>query len=134
MSAAITRTIWSRRLWAEASLAITSRPAASGGGLSVVARAQQRGRLRDQLGKDLGGRLLLRDQPDRLPRHQRAPLDIALDHRPARRAGPEMLDLELGLALRQRTGVEPPDHGPLLGQEAFGGVVGERAHRNHGEE
>ena len=36
--------------------------------------------------------------------------DVAVDHRAAQRPGPEMLDLELRLLLRQLAAVEPVDH------------------------
>ena len=48
-----------------------------------------------------------RDHADRLAGHHRAGLDIAVDHRAAQRAGPEMLDLELRRLLGQLAGLEP---------------------------
>ena len=45
----------------------------------------------------VGDRLLALDHADRLAGHDRAALDIAVDHRAAQRARPIMLDLQLGL-------------------------------------
>ena len=83
--------------------------AGRGQALSVMAypemdlRAIQQGleRLFDQVLDDLGGRLFLGDHADALAGHHRAGLDVAVDHRAAQRAGPEMLDLELRRLLVQ---------------------------------
>ena len=68
--------------------------------------------------------------PTLWPGHQRAVLDIAVDHRAAQRAGPEMLDLELRVLLRQLAAVEPVDDLALRLAEPLGRRVGQRAHRN----
>ena len=51
--------------------------------------------------------------PTLWPGHQRAVLDIAVDHRAAQRAGPEMLDLELRLLVRHLAAIEAVDHRAL---------------------
>src|SRR5207237_4006816 len=88
-------------------------------------------RLVDQLGDDLGRALLAADEPDALPSHHRAGLDIPVDDGAAQSAGPEMLDLELRPLLRQLAVVEPVDNLALYGAESFGCRVGEGAHRDH---
>src|SRR5215472_1878136 len=60
-----------------------------------------RQRLTDHLIENLGHALLAGHQPDTLARHQRAVLDIAIDHRAAQRPGPEMLDFELRIFLTE---------------------------------
>ena len=59
-------------------------------------------------------------------------LDIAVDDRAAQRAGPEMLDLELRVLLRQLAAVEALDDLALhrRGSARVAGI-GERAHRDH---
>jgi hypothetical protein len=89
------------------------------------------GRLRDQLVQDLGQRLHLVDQADTLAGHQRAVLDVAIDHRPAQRPGPEMLDRERGFLEAQRAGAMSGDELELGRDEAPARPVGERAHRDH---
>ncbi len=81
------------------------RPAAEPG----LARGDHRQRLIDKLAEDVGGALLARHHADALPGHQRAALDIAVDHRAAQRPGPEMLDFELRVLLRQLAAVEAVD-------------------------
>ena len=71
-----------------------ARPGGSGLGGAPLQRV---GGLVHQLGEDVGDGRLLLDHADRLAGHDRAGLDVALDHRAAQRAGPIMLDLELGL-------------------------------------
>jgi hypothetical protein len=82
-------------------------------------------------GDDLGDGLFGGDHADRLARHQRAVLDIAVDHRAAQRAGPEMLDLELRLAHVDLARIEQLGDFDLLGGEFLGALVLQRAHRDH---
>ena len=91
---------------AEQSAAGDAGPACAAGRL---ARGDHRQRLIDKLGEDVGGALLARHHADALPGHQRAALDIAVDHRAAQRPGPEMLDLELRVLLRQLAAIEAVD-------------------------
>src|SRR5437879_4074291 len=85
----------------------------------------------DKLAQDLGGALLARHHPDALAGHQRAAFDIAVDDSLAQGTGPEMLDLELRVLLRQLTAVEAVDDLPLYRAEALGRGVGEGAHRDY---
>ena len=62
---------------------------------SFVAGGERSEGLVNQLAEDLGCVLLTGHKADTLPRHQRAPLDVAVDHRAPKGAGPEMLDLQL---------------------------------------
>ncbi len=94
------------------------------------AAGNARDRLVDQLGEDLGGTLLARHHPDALACHQGAAFDIALDDRLAQGAGPEMLDFELCVLLRQLTLVEAVDDLALDRAKPLGRRVGEGAHRN----
>src|SRR5579864_7883942 len=71
----------------------------------------------EQRGDDLGDRLFLRDHADRLSGHDGAALDVAVDHRAAQRACPEMLDLELRLTHVDLALVEQPGDLDLLGGE-----------------
>ena len=89
------------------------RPAAEPG----LARGDHGQRLIDKLGEDFGGALLARHHADALPGHQRAALDIAVDHRAAQRPGPEMLDFELRVLLRQLAAVEAVDDRALHRRE-----------------
>ena len=102
-------------------------PAAS---VRSAARAEHGKRLLDQLVENLGGALLARDEADALPGHQRAGFDIAVDHGAAQRAGPEMLDFELRVLLRQLAAVEPVDDRALHLAKPLGCRVGQRAHRD----
>ena len=77
------------------------------------------------------GRLLARDKSDALPRHERAALDVAVDHGAAQRPRPEMLDLELRVLLRELAAREPVDHAALERHELARAVVRKGAHRDH---
>src|SRR5438093_4338026 len=95
----------------------------------ALADGNHRDGLLDQFRQDLGRALLARDHADALPGHQRAGFDIAVDDRAAQRPGPEMLDLELRILLRQLAAGEPIDDLALHGAEALGRRVGQRAYR-----
>ncbi len=90
-------------------------------------------RLRHQFVNDLAGRLLARHHADALAGHERAALDIAVDHRAAQRPRPEMLDLELRVLLRNLAADEAVDHVALQRQEGARAGIGEGAHRDHRE-
>ena len=78
-------------------------------------------------------RLLAGHHADALARHQRAVLDIAVDHRAAQRAGPEMLDLQLRGLLVDLAAVELVDDAALGLEEALGRRIGDGAHGNDGK-
>ena len=79
-------------------------------------------------------RLLARDHADALAGHQRAVLDVAVDHRAAQRAGPEMLDRELRLLVASaRRASKRPITSRCVSAKRLGRRVGERAHRDHRE-
>src|SRR5258708_36384261 len=99
--------------------------------LAVSPPCDHRQRLRDQLVEDLNRTLLARDQTNALAGHQRTSFDIAVDHCPAQRSGPEMLDLELRILLRQFSARETLDYSALYRREPLGRRVGKRAHRDH---
>src|SRR3954464_1307331 len=69
----------------------------------------------DQLLDDRCDRLFAVDHADRLARHERAGLAIAVDPRSLERASPVMLDLQLGLGHLDRALVEPLGDFALLG-------------------
>src|SRR6185295_17744624 len=97
--------------------------------MSIAAASTERlDRLIDQLRDYLRGRLLLCDHADALARHQRAVFGVALDHRTAQRAGPEMLDLQLRRVLGQRAAAEFGDDLALRVGEPLGPLVLQRAH------
>src|SRR3984957_2131342 len=102
-------------------------PAPRGAWLVAPAAIDRRQRLIDQLIEDLDRTLLAADQPDTLPGHQRPALDIAVDDRTAERPGPEMLDLELRVLLRELATREPLDDRTLDRREPLGRRVGEGA-------
>src|SRR3569832_1313000 len=79
--------------------------------------------LAHQGGDDIGDRFFLRHHADRLPGHQAAALDIAVDHRAAERAGPEVLDPELRLAHVDTALVEQQADLALLGGKFLGALV-----------
>ena len=85
----------------------------------AIARDQRRDSLRDQFGDDLRRRLLCRHHADRLAGHDRAILDIAIDHRAPQRAGPEMLDCKLGRLPGQLAGLKAIAGLRLEAQEAL---------------
>src|SRR5260221_8857159 len=88
-------------------------------------------RLAYQLVEDLGGALFGTYQPDALPRHQRTGFDIAVDNRATQSPGPEMLDFELRLLLRDLAPVEPLDHVALNVAETVSRRVEQGADRDH---
>ena len=71
---------------------------------------------------DVGDRLLGGDHADRLAGHHRALLDVAVDHRAAQRASPEMLDHELRRFLVQFAGLEVVAGFRLVAQERLGAL------------
>src|SRR5690606_5154618 len=78
---------------------------------------------------DLRRRLLARHHADALSGHDRAVLDVALDHGPPQCTRPEMLDRELCLLLIELARAEAPDHLVLeLDEPTHAGVL-QRAHR-----
>src|SRR3954451_17062662 len=78
--------------WNGPTTVMPRRPAS--GRRTTLPGGDRRLRLADQLGDDLGRRLHRCHHANALAGHQTALLDIAVDHRPAQRAGPEMLALE----------------------------------------
>src|SRR5215471_12656571 len=88
-------------------------------------------RLVDQLAEDFGGALLAGYEADALTRHQRASLDIPIDHRAPQRTGPEMLDLQLSFPRRQFAPRATVDDPPLQRDKPLGCRIGKRAYRNH---
>src|SRR6185437_11640124 len=96
-------------------------------------RTQRRDGFGHQLVEYLTRRLLACDEADALSRHQRAALDIALDHGAAQRARPEMLDLELRVVTRDLAAIETIDDRALTFCESLCAFIGERPHRNDRE-
>ncbi len=97
----------------------------------LLVAAERRRRLLDQLRQDLGDRLHLAHQPDALPGHQRAALDVAVDHGAAQRARPEMLDRQRRLIVGQLAAAMTRDHVQLGLGEGAGRLIDQRAHRDH---
>src|SRR5690348_4024232 len=102
MSAAMMRTIWLRRDCGVPGCAMILRSRLSSSRapvglplwlilpLRALAAVRERGEcFFDNILDDLGGRLLLGDHADALAGHDRAALDVAVDHRTAQGAGPE---------------------------------------------
>jgi hypothetical protein len=58
-------------------------------------------------------------------------LDIAIDHRAAQGAGPEMFDVQLRIFLAQFARQEPLNGLPLVIQEQFAALVDQATHRDH---
>src|SRR6185436_10120244 len=88
-------------------------------------------RLLDQLLDDFAGGLLARYHSDALTRHERAILDVALDHRAPERAGPEMLDLELRRLLIDLALAKALHHLALELDETPGSAIIQSPHRDH---
>ena len=73
---------------------------------SHVAPCQRRDRLSNNFGEDGRGGCSAVTMPNGLARHDRAVLDVAVDRSAAERAGPEVLDCELGGFLGSFAGLE----------------------------
>src|SRR4051812_22721079 len=147
MSEAMMRTIWSRRACGVPGCAMMLRSRLSSSrapvGLplwlilplrpprtSALAVHQGRDRFRDHVCDDVAGRLLLGNHADALTCHNRAALDIAVDHRAAQGTCPEMLDLTLRRLHIDGAAVEPVDHLALHLVEFLDAVVDKRPYRN----
>src|SRR5665213_3521760 len=86
--------------------------------------------LLDQLVDDLLRGLLARHHADALPGHQRAAIDVAVDDRALQRAGPEALDVELRILLRDLASEEAIYDLALVLNKHARASIGQRAHRN----
>ena len=84
-----------------------------------------------ELGQERDDRLHPSHQPDALAGHQRAVLDVALDHGPTQRARPEMLDRERRLLIGELATAIAPDDLDLRFGEPARRIVGDRAYRDH---
>src|SRR5690606_5174316 len=79
---------------------------------------------------DLGDRFLLRHHTDRLPGHQAAVLDVAVDGRAAKSACPIALDLELRVGHLDLPRIEQVGDFALLEVEQLAALVPQRADRD----
>src|SRR5580692_1941824 len=109
---------------------ISDSPGRSGG---QAPGGERGGGLADQFLYDFGDRLFGGDHTDRLTRHDRSHLDVAIDYRAAQRASPEVLDRQLRGVLVQFAGLEFIARLGLVTEECLGALVHQTPHWNNGE-